>query len=78
MSEIKALLEKIEESKRICADILIGQVKFAAENKARYDENKKLLRGISEVAGCDLGSISRERSTTVQGNLPDTRVQVEA
>ena len=49
MSQIKALLEKIVESQHVCDRILTGQVKFAEENKIRYEENRSLLRGISEA-----------------------------
>jgi len=53
MSEIKALLEKIDESQLICDEILRRQVKFAETCEHNLHENKKLLRGIYEVACLD-------------------------
>ena len=49
MSQVKALLEKIEESQLVCAELLSKQSKFANEQDVRAKEIKDLLAGMSEA-----------------------------
>ena len=49
MSQVKALLEKIEESQRMCAELILMQNKFADDFDKRTKKMKDLIAGMSEA-----------------------------
>ena len=49
MSQVKALLEKVEESQRVCAELILMQNKFADDFDKRTKKMKDLIAGMSEA-----------------------------